>query len=125
MLYIKRPPGFTPSFPFINMVQFSQSCPTLCDSMDCSMLGFPVDHQLPELAQTQSIESVMPSSHLILCCPLLLPPSVLPSIRVFSTGSVLCSRWPKHWNFSISISRSSEYSGPIFFRMDWFELLST
>ena len=125
MPYIKRPPGLTPSFPFINMVQFSQSCPTLCDPMDCSMLGFPVHHQLPELAQTQSIESVMPSSHLILCRPLLLPPSVFPSIRVFSTGSVLCGRWPKHWNFSVSISRSNEYSGPISFRMDWFELLST
>ena len=72
--------------------QFSsaaQSCPTLCDPMDCSMPGFPVYHQLPELAQTMSIELVIPSNHLILCCPLLLLPSVFPSIRVFSNESVL------------------------------------
>ena len=68
-------------------VQFSsvtQSCLTLCDPMDCSTPGFPVHHQLPELAQTHAIESVMPSNHLILCCPLLLLPSIFPSIRVFS-----------------------------------------
>ena len=65
----------------------------------------------------------MPSNHLILCHPLLLPLSIFPSIRVFSSGSVLRFRWPKHWNFSFSISPSSEYSGLISFRMDWFDLL--
>ena len=71
-----------------------------------------------------SIESVMPSNHLILYCPLLLPPSIFPSIRVFSKGSVLRMRWLKYWSFSFSISPSSEYSGLIFFRMDWFDLLA-
>ena len=71
-----------------------------------------------------SIESVMPSNHLILCRPLLLPPSVFPSIRVFSNESVLCIRWPKYWNFSFSISPSNEYSGPISFRMNWLDLLA-
>ena len=66
----------------------------------------------------------MPSNHLILCRPLLLPPSILPSIRVFSNESVLCSRWPKDWSFSFNISASNEYSGLISFRMDWFDLLA-
>jgi len=71
-----------------------------------------------------SIESVMPSNHLILCCPLLLLPSIFPSIRVFSNESVLHSRWPKYWNFSFSLSPSNEYSGLISFRIDWFDLLA-
>ena len=71
-----------------------------------------------------SIESVMPSSHLILCHPLLLPPSIFPSIRIFSNESVLHIRWPKCLSFSFSISPSNEYSGPISFRMDWFDLLA-
>ena len=71
-----------------------------------------------------SIESVMPSHHLILCCPLLLPPSIPPSIRVFSKESVLHIRWPKYWSFSFSISPSNEYSGLISIRMDWFYLLA-
>ena len=71
-----------------------------------------------------SIESVMPSNHLILCRPLLLPPSIFPSIRVFSTESVLLVRWPKDWNFSFSISPSNEYSGLISFRVDWLDLLA-
>ena len=71
-----------------------------------------------------SIELVMPSSHLILCCPVLLLPPVLPSIRVFSNESTLCIMWPKDWSFSFSISPSSEYSGLISFRMDWFDLLA-
>ena len=66
----------------------------------------------------------MPSNHLILCCPLHLSPSIFPSIRVFSKESVLCSRWPKYWSFSFSISPSNEYSGLISFRMDWFDLLA-
>ena len=76
------------------------------------------------LLRLMSIASVMPSNHLILCHPLLLPPSICPSIRVFSSESVLCFRWPKYWSFSFSISPSNDYSGLIFFRMDWFDLLA-
>ena len=71
-----------------------------------------------------SIESVMPSNHLILCHPLLLPPSIFPSIRVFSNGSVLCIKWPKYWSFTSSINPSNEYSGLISFRLDWLDLLA-
>ena len=95
-------------------VQFSsvtQSCQTLCNPMDCSASDFPVHHQLPELTR-MSVESVMPSNHLILCHPLLLP-SVFPSITVISNESVLRIRWPKYWSFSFSISPSNEYSGLI------------
>ena len=74
------------------------------------------------LLKLMSIKSVMPSNHLILCCPLLLPPSIFPSIRVFSNESVLRIRWPKYWSFSFSISPSNEHSGLISFRMDWFDL---
>ena len=76
------------------------------------------------LLKLMSIELVMPSNHLILCCPLLLLPSIFPSIRVFSNKSVLHIRWPKYWSFSFSISPSSEYSGLISFRMDWLDLLA-
>ena len=76
------------------------------------------------LLNLMSIEMVMPSNHLILCCPLLLLPSIFPSIRVFSNESVLHIRWPKHWSFSFSISPSSEYSGLISFTMDWLDLFS-
>ena len=76
------------------------------------------------LLKLMSIESVMPSNHLILCLPLLLPPSILPSIRVFLNESVLPIRWPKYWSFSFSISPSNEYSGLISFRMDWLDLLA-
>ena len=76
------------------------------------------------LLKLMSIESVMPSNHLILCDPLLLPPSLFPSIRVFSNESVLCIRWPKYWSFSFSISPSNEHPGLIFFRMDWLDLLA-
>ena len=100
----------------------SQSCLTLCDPMDCSMPGLPVHHQLPEFTQSQSIESVMLSNHLILCHLLLLP-SIFPSIRVFSNESAPGIRWPKYWSFSFSISPSSEYSGLISLRMDWLDLL--
>ena len=78
----------------------------------------------PSLLKLLSIESVMPSNHLILCCPLLLPPSTFPSIRVFSNESVLQIRWPKYWSFSFSISPSNEYSRLISFRMDWLDLLA-
>ena len=71
-----------------------------------------------------SIKSVMPSNHLILCHPLLFLPSIFPSIKVFSNESALCIRWPKYWSFSFSISPSNEYSGLIFFRIDWFDLFA-
>ena len=76
------------------------------------------------LLKLMSIESVMPSNHLILCCSLLLLPSVFPSIRVFSSESALRIRWPKYWSFSFSISPSNEYSGLISFRIDWLDLLA-
>ena len=90
----------------------------LCNPMDWSMPGFHVHHQLWSLLKLMSIESVMPSNHLILRRPLLLFHSIFPSIRIFSNESVLCSRWPKYWSFSFSISPSNEYSGPISLRMD-------
>ena len=107
--------------------QFSsvaQSCPTLCYPMDCSTPGLPVHHQLQSLLKLMSMQSVMPSNHLILCCPLLLLPSIFSSIRVFSNESVLHIRWPKYWSFSFSITPSNEYSGPISFKMDWLDLLA-
>ena len=96
------------------LVQFNsvaQSCPTLCDPKDCSTPGLPNHHQSRNLPKLMPIESVMPSNHLILCRPLLLPPSVFPSIRVFSNESALRIRWPKYWSFSFNISLSNEYSG--------------
>ena len=87
--------------------QFSsvaQSCPTLCDPMECSTPGLSVHHQLLEFTKLMSIELVMPSNHLILCCPLLLLPSIFSSIRVCSNESILCIRWPMYWSFSFSIS---------------------
>ena len=92
--------------------------------MDCSTPGLLVHHQLPELPKLISIELVIPSNHLILCRPLLLPPSIFPGIRVFSNESALCIRWPKYWSFSFTISPSSEYSGLISFRMDWVDLFA-
>ena len=101
----------------------TQSCPNLCDPMDCSTSGFLVLHHLLALAQTHPIESVMSSNHLILCRPLLLP-SIFPSIRVFSNESALHIRWPECWSFSFSISPSKEHTGLISFRMDWLDLLA-
>ena len=92
--------------------------------MDCSTPGLPVHHQLQSLLKLMSIESVMPSNHLILCRPLLLLPSIFPSIRVFSNESVLPIRWPQYWSFSFIISPLNEHSGLISFRMDWFDLLA-
>ena len=100
----------------------TQSCLPLCDPMDCSMPGFPVHHQFLELAQT--VESVMPSNHLILCPPLILQPSIFPSTRVFSNESALRIRWTKDWSFSFSISPSNECSGLISSRIDWLDLLA-
>ena len=108
-------------------VQFSsvtQSRPTLCDPMDCSTPGFPVHHQLLELAQTHVHRVSDAIQHLILCSPLLCPPLIFPRVRVFSNKLVLCIRWPKYYSFSFSISPSNEYSGLIYFRIDRFDLLS-
>ena len=91
--------------------------------MDCSTPGLPVHHQLPSLLKLMSIESVMPSHHLILCHLLLLLPSIFPSIRVFSNESAVHIRWPKYWRFSFNISPSNEHSGLISFGMDWLDLL--
>ena len=88
------------------------------------MLGLPVHHQLLEFTQLTSIESVMPSSHLILCRPLLLLPPIPPSIRVFSNELTIRMRWPKYWSFSFSISPSNEHPEWISFRIDWLDLLS-
>ena len=104
-------------------VQSTQLCPTLCDLMDhCTPASLSITNS-QSLLKLISIESVMPSKHLILCC-LLLPPSIVPSIRVVSSESVLCIRWPKYWSFSFSISPSNEYSGLISFRIDWLYLLA-
>ena len=108
----------------LHFTSVTQFYPTLCDPMDCStpgFLSFPISQCLFKL---KSIESVMPSNHLILCHPLLLPLSVFPSIRVFSNESVFHIRWPKYWSFSFNISPYSEYSGLISFRMDWLDLLA-
>ena len=114
-------------FSVLFVVQFSlvaQSCPTLCDPMNCSTPGLPVHHQIPQFTQTHVHPVGDASNHLILCRPLLLPPSIFPGIRVFSNESVLRIRWPKYWSFSFSISPSNDHSGMISFRMDWFDLLA-
>jgi len=107
--------------------QFSsvaQSCLTLCDPMNHSTPGLPVHHQLPSPPKPMSIESVIPSNYVILCCHLLLPLLISPSIRVFSKESALRIRWPKYWSFSFNISPTKEYPGLISFRMDWLDLLA-
>ena len=96
----------------------------LCNPMNCSTLGFRVLHSLPSFLKLMSIESVMPSIHLILYFSLLLLPSIFPSIRVFSRELAIRIRWPKYWSVSISISPSNEYSALISFRTDWFDLLA-
>ena len=99
-------------------------CLTFCNAINCSTAGLPILTISQSLLKLMSIESVMPSSHLILCHPLLFLPSIFPSVRVFSNDSALCIRWPKYWSFSFSISPSNEYSGLISFRIDWFDLLA-
>ena len=103
----------------------AQSCPTFSDPMDYSTQTFPLLHCLSDFTQSLSIKFVMLSSYLLLCCPLLLPPSILPSIRVFTSESVLRIRWPKDWSFSFRISPSNEYPGLSSFRIDLFDLLTT
>ena len=108
-------------------VQFSsvaQLCLTLCDPMNRARqasLSLTNSRSLPKL---MSIESAVPSNHLILCYPLLLLPSIFPNIRVFSNELALCIRWPKYWSFSFNISPSNEHPGPISLRMDWLDLLA-
>ena len=110
------------------IVQFrsvAQLCPALCNRMDCSTPGPPSITNSQSPLKLMSIELMMPSNHLILLChPLLFPPSIFPSIRVFSNESALCIRWPKYWSFSFNISPSNEYSGLISFRLDWLDLLA-
>ena len=106
--------------------QFSSvthSCPTLCDPWTAAPQASLSTTNSQSLLKLMSIESVMPSNHLILCCPLLLP-SVFPSIRIFSNESVLSIRWPKYWSFSFSICPSNEHSVLISFKMDWLDLLT-
>ena len=109
------------------MTQFrsvAQSCPTLCDPMNPARQASLSITNSQSSFKLMSIELVMPSNHLILCHPLLLPPSIFPSIRVFSNDSVLRIRWPKYWSFSSSISPSIEHPGLISFRIDWVDLLA-
>ena len=109
---------------YIRSVQFS------CSVVSDSLRPHGLQHARPPWVNSQSllklmsIESVMPSNHLILCCPLLLLTSILPNISIFSNESALCIRWPKYWSFSFSISPSKEYSRLISFRMDWMDLLA-
>ena len=114
-----------PIFP--SGIQFSsvaQSCLILCSLMDCSTPGSPSITNSQSLLKLMPVDSVLPSNHLILCCPLLLLPSIFPSIRVFSNESFLHIRWPKYRSFSSNISPSSKYSGLISFRIDWSDLLA-
>ena len=113
----------SPLRPFSLFSSVAPSCPTLCDPMNRSTPGLPVHHQLSSL-KPMSIESVMPSSHLILCRPLLLLPRIPPRIRAFSNESILRMRWPEYWSFSFSISPSNEHPGLISFRRDWLDLLA-
>ena len=107
-----------PSVQWLSCVQLFATPLTEACQTSVSITNF---QSLPKL---MSIESVLPSNHLRLCHPLLLPPAIFPSIRVFSNKSVLCIRWPKHWSFSFSISPSNEYSGLVSFRIDWMDLLA-
>ena len=121
ILLVSRTMGFS------WVVQFSsvaQSCLTFCDPMNHSTPGLPVHHQLPEFTQTHVHWVGDAINHLILCHPLLLLPSIFPSIRVFSNESTLHMSWPKYWSFSFNISPSKEHPGLMSFRMDWLDLLA-
>ena len=102
----------------------TQSCPTLCDPMNRSTPGLPVHHQFRSSLRFMSIESVIPSRHLILCRPLFLRAPIPPSIRVICNESTLHMRWPKYWSFSFSVIPSKEHPGLLSFRMDWLDLLA-
>ena len=107
----------------VQLSSVTQSC-TFRDPMNCSMPGLPVHNHCQSLPKPMSIESVIPSNHLILCRPFLLLPSIFPSIKVFSNESTLSIGWPKYWSFSFSISLSTEHPGLISFRMGWLDLLA-
>ena len=116
--------GLLRSFLYQPVTSVSQSCPTLCDPMNCSMPGLPVHHQLPEFTQTHIHrvgDAIQPSHPLSSHSP---PALIPPSIRVFSNESTLHMRWPKYWSFSFSISPSKEHPGLMSFRMDWLDLLA-
>ena len=124
-LFLKK---FSKNFCLVNFCCWlvTKSRLTLYNPMDCSMPGFPVLFYLQKFAQTHVywVVVLMPSNHLILCCTLLLLPSVFPHIRVFSNKLAFCIRWPKYWSYSHSISPSNEYSGLISFRIEWFDRLA-
>ena len=112
---------------YVFSVQFSSvthSCLTPCDPMNHSTPGLPSITTPPSPPKPMSTESVMPSNHLVIRHPLLLLPSIFPSIRVFSNESALLIRWPRYWSFSLSISPSKEHPGLICFRKDWLDLLA-
>ena len=106
------------------LVFYQFSSVTLCNPMDCSTPGLPSITNSQSLPKLMFIESVMPSNHLLLCHPLLLPLSIFPSIRVFSNESALHIRWPKYWSFSFNIDPSNEHPGLTSFRMDWLDFLA-
>ena len=108
----------------VSVSSVAQLCLTLCNPWTAAHQASLSITNPQSLFKLMSIESVMPSNHLILCHPLFLPPSIFSQIRVFSNESVLHIRWPKHWSFSVSISPSNEYSGLTSFRMDWLNLLA-
>ena len=114
-------PSFSTFFLFFSYLVMSKLFATPWTAARQASLSFIISQSLLKL---MSVESVMPSNHLMLCCPLLLLPSVFPSIRVFSNESALHIRWSKYWSFVFSISPSNEYSGLISFRIDWFDLLA-
>ena len=112
------------AYGFPQFSSVAQSCLTLCDPWTAVLQASLSITNFWSLLKLMSIESVMPFNHLILCRPLLLPPLIFPSIRVFSKESVLHIGWPKYWSFSFNISPSNEYSGLISFGMDWLDLLA-
>ena len=111
------------SFRRLQFSSVAQSCLTLCDLLDCRMPGFPVITNSWSLLKLISTESIMPSNHLILCCPFSSCLQFFPA-SVFSSELTLHTRWPKYWSFSFNINPSNEYSGLISFRMNWFDLLA-
>ena len=116
--------NYTPNYHSVQFSSVTQSCPLFATPRTSALqasLSITNSQSSPKL---MCIESVMPSSHLILCRPLLLLPPILPSIRVFSNESTLCMRWPKYWSFSFNISPSNEHPGLISFRMDWLDLFA-
>ena len=123
--FLENSRSFNTIFSSVQFRSVTQSCPTLCNPMNCAarQASLSITNSRSSLKLT-SIESVMPSSHLILCRPLFLLPPIPPSIKVFSNESTLLMRWPKYWRFSFSIIPSKEHPGLISFRMDWLDLLA-